>query len=131
MSKDAEGKIVARGGARTIEYAVAANGSSPAEAFVEGLSPGDHAKLLALLKRMADHGTIPNREQFKKIRGKIFEFKKHQIRVFCFQEGNRWLLTNGYLKQKDRLHRGEIDRAERIMAEHQDRDRRKPGGQQR
>ena len=67
---------------------------------------------------MAEHGTVRNPEQFKPVQGKIFEFKKHQIRVFCFREGDRWLLTNGYKKKKTKLDQGEIDRAERIMGEH-------------
>src|SRR3990172_6625006 len=89
--KDAEREVLVAGAARTIEYAVAANGAKPARDFIEGLDLKDQAKLLALLSRMADHGSVPNREQFKKVRGKVFEFKKHQIRLFFFQDGNRWL----------------------------------------
>ena len=70
---------------------------------------------------MAEHGDAPNPEQFKHVQGKLFEFKKHQIRVFCFRDGNSWILTNGYKKKRDRLDRKEVARAERVMHEHLER----------
>lgn len=118
MSRDADRHIVVRGSLRTIEYAVCANGSMPAREFIEGMDESGQRKMATLFERMAKHGNVPNREQFKSVREKIFEFKKHQIRVFCFRKGDRWLLTNGYKKKKDKLDQGEIDRAERIMREH-------------
>lgn len=110
--------VVVRGPARTIEYAVRSDGSMPAKEFIEGLGDSNQRKLATLFKRMADHGTVPNSQQFKKVRDRVFEFKKHQMRVFCFREGDSWLLTNGYKKKKDRLNPAEVDRAERIMTEH-------------
>ena len=124
MSKDADSTIVVRGNLRTIEYAIRANGSMPAKEFIEGLSEPDQAKILVLFRRMAEKGDLPNREQFKLVKGKIFEFKKQQIRVFCFRKEERWLLTNGYKKKRDKLDRSEIDRAQRIMQEHLEREAR-------
>ena len=128
MSKDADSTIVVRGNLRTIEYAIRANGSMPAKEFIEGLSEPDQAKILVLFRRMAEKGNVPNREQFKLVEGKIFEFKKQQIRVFCFRKGDRWLLTNGYKKKRDKLDRSEIDRAQRIMQEHLEREEREQRG---
>lgn len=119
MRKDADRAMVVHGAMRTIEYAVCSNGAMPAKAFIETeLSQAEQLKLVVLFRRMADHGNIPNREQFKAISGDVFEFKKHQIRVFCFRQGNRWLLTNGCKKKRDRLDPNEIRRAKRIMTEH-------------
>lgn len=118
MSRDADSPIVVRGSLRAIEYAVCANGSMPARKFIEGMDESDQRKMAALFERMARCGDVPNREQFKSVRGKIFEFKKHQIRVFCFRKDDRWLLTNGYKKKRDKLDQREIERAERIMGEH-------------
>ncbi len=123
MSKGADSNIVVRGNQRTIEYAICANGSMPAKEFVEGLSEPDQRKILVLFRRMAEKGNVPNREQFKKVENKIFEFKKQQTRVFCFHKEDRWLLTNGYKKKRDKLDRSEIDRAQRIMQEHLKRER--------
>lgn len=125
MSKDADSNIVVRGNQRTIEYAIRTNGSMPAKEFIESLDDSDQRKMAALFDRMAQHGTVPNPKQFKFVRGKIFEFKKHRIRVFCFRKGDRWLLTNGYPKKKDKLDQGEIDKAERIMREHLEREAKK------
>lgn len=122
MSKDADSNIVVRGNQRTIEYAIRTNGSMPAKKFIERLDESDQRKMAALFNRMAQHGDVPNPEQFKPVRGKIFEFKKHQIRVFCFRKGDRWLLTIGYKKKKDKLDQGEVERAERIMHEHLERE---------
>lgn len=76
------------------------------------------ARLVALFRRVAEHGDAPNPEQFKHVQGKLFEFKKHQIRVFCFRHGDSWILTNGYKKKEDRLRPAKIRQAERIMGEH-------------
>lgn len=83
----------------------------PAKEFVEGLTVADQAKIVQLFRRMAESGKLPNREQFKLVRGNIFEFKKYQIRVFCFRKDHRWILTNGYTKKRNKLARAEIDRA--------------------
>ena len=128
MSRDADRPIVVRGSLRTIEYAVCANGSMPAKDFIESLDESGQRKMATLFDRMAKHGNAPNPKQFKPVRGKIFEFKKHQIRVFCFRKGDRWLLTNGYKKKTDKLDQGEIDRAERIMREHLEREEKKKKG---
>lgn len=114
--------LVTRGGKLNICYAVSANGASPAKEFVQGLDLADKAKIAALLQRLANCGTISNAEQFKHVEDSIWELKKHQIRLFCFRDGDSWFLTNGYKKKQDRLNRTEIDRANRIMNEHKARE---------
>lgn len=118
MRRDADRPVAVRGSLRTIEYAVCANGSMPAKGFIEGLVESDQRKMATLFVRMANHGDVPNHKQFKSVRAKIFEFKKHQIRVFCFRKGDCWLLTNGYKKKTNKLDQREVNRAERIMREH-------------
>jgi hypothetical protein len=126
MSKDTDSLVVVvRGTARTIEYAVCSNGTMPAREFIEGLDPSDQRKLDTLFRRMAETGKIFNREQFKLVEGEIFEFKRFQTRVGCFQVGPRWILTHGFQKKGDRWPKAEVIRAERIMREHLERERRK------
>lgn len=67
---------------------------------------------------MAEVGRISDPRKFKKLQGKLFEFKRFQIRVACFQIGNRWILTQGFVKKSDAWPRKEIERAEQIMEEH-------------
>jgi len=117
-SCDDDTSVAVHGRKRTIQYAMCANGSMPAKEFVESLSQGEQTKLAVLFKRMADTGEIRNREQYKKVEGDIWEFKRHQVRVMCFQVRKRVILTHGFRKKANRTPRSEIERAKRIRAEH-------------
>jgi hypothetical protein len=70
---------------------------------------------------MAKHGQIKNEQKFRHLEGKIWEFKSDQNRVLCFQDGNCWILTNGFQKKQDKTRRKEIKRANDIRAEHLER----------
>jgi len=118
MSNNADRPVVVTGAVLTIEYAVCANGSMPAKEFIDGLDQSEQRKLAVLFQRMADQGQIRNPDQFKQVRDGIFEFKRHQVRVFCFREAQSWFLTNGYKKKKDKLDPVEVARAARVMQEH-------------
>ena len=122
MSWNVDRPIVARGNLRTIEYAVRANGSMPAKDFIEGLDDRELRRLDTLFRRMADTGRIHNNEQFKQVEVKIYEFKRHQIRLGCFQVGDRWRLTHGFVKKSPKWPKSEIARAKQIMQEDLDRD---------
>lgn len=124
MCTEAQNPVLVRGRHRTIEYARCANGSLAAKAFIEGLDESDQRKLDTLFRRMAETGKIFNREQFKHVAGEIYEFKRFQVRVGCFQVGNRWLLTHGFIKKTHKWPNSELKLAERIMQEHLDREQR-------
>ena len=117
MRRDADRPIPVRGSLRTIEYAVCANGSMPAKNFIEDLDESELRRLDTLFRRMADTGRIHNRKQFKQVDGKVYEFKRYQTRVGCFQVGDRWRLTHGFVKKSDKWPKREIERATRIMQE--------------
>ena len=113
--------IAVDGAKRTIEYAVRADGTSPAQQFVEGLVLSDQMKLATLFKRMADHGRIQDGQKFKRLEGEIWEFKIRTkdtgLRVPCFSDGKTWVLTHGFLKKEDAAAPSEISRAHRIRSE--------------
>jgi len=118
-SADTPPDDLVQGGAwGSVRYAVDAKGSMPARDFIESLKDKERAKLSVLFERMADAGRIWNREQFKKVEGDIFEFKRFQIRVGCFQEGSTWFLTHGFRKKRDKWQKRELERANRIRNEH-------------
>lgn len=102
-------------------YAKDKNDDMPAKEFVEGLKDSDKASLAVLFERMANTGQIHNREQFKKIEGDLFEFKRHQTRVGCFRDGNVWFLTHGFKKKRNKWKRSDVERGIRIMQEHRQR----------
>ncbi|QDT52429.1 hypothetical protein Pan44_04400 [Caulifigura coniformis] len=110
-------EIVAKGPVRTIAFAECRSGK-PAKDFLEGLDPAQERKLRALFKITANHGESGNEQKFKKERGKIWAFKRDQMRVACFRQGNTFFLTHGFLKKEDRWPTAELDRADRIMQEH-------------
>ncbi len=118
MSSPNDKCTVRTGSARDIEYAVRANGSMPAKEFVESLEDSDQRKFGVLFDKLAAVGIISNTEQFKQVRGKIWEFKRHQARIGCFQVGRKWILTHGFIKKKDRWSNDEIEKANNVMAEH-------------
>lgn len=115
-------------GARVrIEAVVLADGSCPAEAFLDGLGEADAAKVLALFDLFVQRFPQPlSREKFKKIEGTagLFEFKSFQIRLPCFfRPGGRLLVTHGLIKKADRLPPQEIARAHAIQAAYEARER--------
>lgn len=123
--------VAERGDKRSVEYAVRTDETSPAKEFIDGLSLSDQAKLANLFRRTADLGEIVHREKFKQLRGEIWEFKAHQIRVLCFRDGNAWVLTHGFIKKRDNVRTSEIDRADDIRDEDLARKRRGSRGTKR
>ncbi len=76
---------------------------------------------MALFSRMGDMGKIHDEEKFKHEQDKIYAFKIHQSRIYCFRDGNDWVLTNGCFKKRNKADPTEIVRAVRIMNEQQNR----------
>ena len=87
-------------------------GQCPAKKYLDSLEKRRRAKLDALLDRIALHGKINNREQFKKLIGyNIYEIKNFQDRLFGFFDEKRFVVTNGFIKKKNDTPKAEIDRA--------------------
>ena len=118
MSKAPENLIVVRGTWGEVRYAVRSNGRIPAETFIGGLTESEKRKVGALFRRLAEVGKIVNRQQFKKLEGYIWEFKKGQIRIGGFQIGRSWFLTHGFMKKRDDWPEAEVKRAKDIRKEH-------------
>lgn len=110
--------MVYRSAVCTVEYATCLDGSMPAKEFYEALPVSEQRKMMTLFERIGDKGRIFNREQFKKVEGYIFEFKRHQVRMGCFQAEHRWFLTHGFIKKQDDWPPSQLERANRIRLEH-------------
>jgi hypothetical protein len=55
-------------------------------------------------------------EHFKKPDDDLFEFKAHQVRIFCAFRGKSILvLTHGIMKKKDKHDRKDMDRAKQLL----------------
>jgi phage-related protein len=108
-----------KGPCAAIAYARQTNGKRPAFDYIETLEKEDWAKLAKSFTKMAQVGKIWDTERFRKLCGKIWEFKIHpKVRVLCFQSGKTWFLTHGFDKETGNTPRKEIERAEWIMREH-------------
>ena len=117
-----EDLVVPRGLARTIAFARDAKGRRPAWEFLGGLQRKDRERLGILFELIAATGRVSDRRQFRKKRDAIWAFKATSgARVAAFQHGRVWYLTHGFTKQRDRWPRAELERAERIRAEHLER----------
>ena len=115
-------EIVAKGQWGSVEYAVLVSRKVPAKKFFDGkrLTERDRAKFVQLFLQMAEHGEV-SYKRFKREMGNLFAFRhetsKKQIRFPCFQDGNRWILTHGFI-EKGGWPQNEIDRANVIEAEY-------------
>jgi len=125
--------VAARGDWGTVEWAVDGRDSMPAREFYEDLDDKDKAKIQALFQRLAEHGEIRNREKFRQLGKKagpegrdLWEFKSFQIRFLGdFRPGKRFVVAHGLRKKRDDLPKADIYRAVRILAEPDERERRK------
>jgi hypothetical protein len=97
----------------------------PAREDYGSLTPERQAKVLALFKRLAEAGSIVNRQQFHKLGPKggksgseLREFKRFQDRFLGdFRPGGRFLISAYEHKKSDRLDSAVVARAVRILAE--------------
>lgn len=111
----------------TVEWAVDSRGHMPALEFFKELTLADRQKVGVLFKRLADKGDITSREHFKclgKSGGGLWEFKRHQIRfIGDYRPGGRFVIALGVRKKRDELNPADIKKAQRILAEHDARER--------
>jgi phage-related protein len=114
------GRLLADGRIRV--YAASDNGSEPAAEFLEDLPVKDRLRLVYLFKKLASlpPGRFLNQEDFRQVRGPIYELKHYQRRMMCFHSLEGWIVTHGFTKKTDPTPPREIDRAERIMKAHKD-----------
>jgi hypothetical protein len=117
--------IAVKGQKLTIEWAIDSRGRMPALDFYRELSREERQRVLALFKRLADVGDIASREHFKSL-GKsgdnLWEFKRSQLRFLGdYRPGGRFIVALGLRKKKDVLNRSDIEKASRILAEHDER----------
>jgi phage-related protein len=120
--------IIYNGSLFAVEGAISANGECESKDFLDALGETERAKILKIIKRLANFGVVQNREQFKKVEGEIWEFKEFQRRILMYYLPNRRIvLTHGFIKKGDRIPRSEIERANTIRHEYnQIRERMKP-----
>lgn len=108
-------KVAYAGTQKTIDLFIEADGSCPAEEFLNSLSQSDRRKIDVLFERMGQHGRISNTEKFKKLEGskEVWEFKSFQVRLLCFHApGKKVVICKGIIKKRDKHAKSDIEFAE-------------------
>ncbi len=117
-------RLVFSGKALQIEFYVRLSGEAFAEDWLENVPESMQQKFAALFAWLGDQGKIWNERKFKHLTGtnQIFEFKADDGRVLCFFfVGKRVILTHGFRKKGDKTPRTEIERAEMLKKEFEER----------
>jgi phage-related protein len=114
-----EAAIITKGKAFDI-WAITHGDKCPVQEFIDGLEKQDQKKVIALLKRLADHGMPANEQKFRKLKGlDIWELKSFQARIFCFFDiGKIVILTHGFSKKSNETPTEEITKAVRFQKEY-------------
>lgn len=108
-----------------VVWATDSAGQLPAREFFLSLSVSDKAKVVALFSRFAEVGRIESREKFKKVADDLWEFKSHQLRfIGDFRPGRVFVVAHGVRKKRDDLRPEDLEKAKRILAAHDARQRR-------
>jgi len=124
--------IAAKGSWGTVEWAVDLRGDLPARKVYLSLSDQNKSKIAALFHYLANFGKISSREKFRQLGEKagtraqgLWEFKSFQIRfIGDFRPGQRFIVAHGLdNKKKDNLPKPDIEKAARILEEHDSRER--------
>lgn len=104
----------------SVVFAVAPDGSCPAKEFWDALLQSAQTKFMALFMKITQDPNLHlrNREQFKQVKGDLWEFKCNsiQMRMFTFRHENRWYLVHGFKgKKENKLPPREVKRAFNAM----------------
>jgi hypothetical protein len=85
-------------------YSLIADGGCEATDYLDELPDDALQKVLAVIKRLADEGFIPNHRKFRRLEPGIYELKlrKPAVRLFCFQDEPDWVCTHGGRKPGER-----------------------------
>lgn len=118
MAEEKNKRVLEVGPWGRVAYAVRLSGICEAQQWLEAQTSLVKSKFDHLFRALAANGRIFNREQFRKLEGEIWEFKRGPDRILCFRIGRCWYLTHHFQKGGQKCPRSEISRATQIRAEH-------------
>ena len=105
----------------SVYFHAGAKGLSDVNDYFEACEEVAQASLLFLVKRMADIGHIYDDTKFRieDRRNKIYCFKPKRERFFCFFfTGKKIVITSAHTKKKQKLDRGELNKAIQIRRQY-------------
>ncbi len=107
-----------------IEAYVEESNKTPVINWLNDLDVKEQVKFAALFARLGDQGKIYNEQKFKHLSStnQIFEFKVSSGRILSFFfAGKRVVLTHGFTKKGAKTPKREIERAEKIKKDFEQR----------
>lgn len=102
-----------------------AKGECPIEGFLSSLSVKVRAKIAKWIEKLEEYGPDLPRPYADIVRGKIRElrviFASGQYRFLYFFYNKYIIITHGFIKKTDRVPGGELERAENLMSDFEER----------
>jgi phage-related protein len=111
-----------------VEPVVKANGNCPSKEFYDGLYEKVKAKFIAIFKgiNQSPFGVLRDTDKFEKLKGRhthdLWEikvyFKGMWYRMLCFRDNSNWMLTHGFMKNRNNTPLTEIQKGGTIKQEY-------------
>ena len=117
-----EDYVFYRGEKFQVEFYFTGKGEMPAKEYFDAAERRIQAKLLVLVKYIADNGWLLDETKFRLVnrQEKIFEFKPKEERFFnFFYEGGRIIITNAYRKKTQKVDQKELLRAVKFKMDYE------------
>ena len=109
-------KVVYRGREKRVVWTPDDSGRTHGKDYYEKLDYKERAKFQARFERLGNEGEIRNEEQFRHEQDGIYAIKIPRHRLLCFLDLRDVVITHGFKKQKDKLPRKELEKAQRIRS---------------
>lgn len=109
------------GKAKRIVWYVDKGGTANGKEFYDTLSTADQVKFEAPFRYLGDHGRITNKEKWRHEGDGIWALKIFKQRLAAFIDGDIVVITHGYIKKRDAIPPGELQRARRLRDEYMER----------
>ena len=117
-----EDYVIYQGEKFQVEFYFTGKGEMPAKEYFDAAERRIQAKLLVLVKCIADNGGLFDETKFRLVdrREKIFEFKPKEERFFnFFYEGGKIIITNAYRKKTQKVDQRELHKAIKIKMDYE------------
>jgi len=106
-----------------VEFYEKPDGSEPAKEFIQSLEIKMRAKIIRTIELLEKNGNLLREPESKLIEDGIFELRAKvgsdiSRVMYFFTDGQKAILTNGFVKKTQKTPRAEIEKAKRYRADY-------------